>query len=135
LSGTYDLVISNPPYIPRPLARIDNPYEGLSLVARLAKRSKTILNPGGRILINLSSLAGEEPLAWFAEQGLNVQALETMRVPLKVNPVTSGLSESSRAWRDYLEKQGRVEIDVSEASGYRYWHFLRMFVITLDALP
>ena len=132
LSGTYDLIASNPPYIPRPGARSDNPYEGLDLVARLAKRARQVLRPGGRILLNLSSLAGDEPLTWFEAEGLGVRALETMRVPLKVNPVTGGLSEASLAWRKHLEAQGRVEIDESEASGYRYWHNLRMFVVEAD---
>jgi methylase of polypeptide subunit release factors len=129
LDGQYDLVFSNPPYIPRPEAKRDNPYEGLELVAHLARQAKSILHESGRILINLSSLAGDAPLEWFAAQGLQVKALETMRVPLKVYPVTSGLSAASRAWRDYLEVQGRVEVDASEASGYRYWHQLRMFKI------
>jgi tRNA1(Val) A37 N6-methylase TrmN6 len=129
LQGTYDLIASNPPYIPRQPAHIDNPYEGLDLVARLAHKAKMVLKDNGRILLNLSSLAGQEPLQWFSEQGLQVQALAEMRVPLKVNPVTSGLSLASRQWRDYLEAQGRVEIDEDEDSGYRYWHQLRMFCI------
>lgn len=129
LSGRYDLIISNPPYIPRENSRQDNPYEGLDVVARLAKRSQGLLNDKGRVLLNLSSLAGDEPLTWFENQGLEVEALESLRVPLKVNPVTSGLSGESKAWRNYLEDQGRVEIDESETSGYRYWHRLRMFAI------
>ncbi|HEY2599557.1 MAG TPA: methyltransferase [Candidatus Dormibacteraeota bacterium] len=36
IAGPFDLVICNPPYIPRPGEGHDNPYEGLALIARLA---------------------------------------------------------------------------------------------------
>ncbi len=130
LSGKFDLIVTNPPYIPRPGANIDNPYEGLNLVYQLSQEAKDMLNPGGQIIMNLSSLAGDEPLSWFTDNGWNVEALETMRVPLKVNNVTSGVSEESQRWLKYLETKGNLEIDEGESDGYRFWHTLRLYRIT-----
>ena len=131
LNGKFDLIVTNPPYIPRPGANIDNPYEGLNLVYQLSQEAKEMLNPGGQIIMNISSLAGDEPLSWFTDNGWKVEALETMRVPLKVNNVTSGVSDESQQWLKYLEEKGSLEIDENETDGYRFWHILRLYRITL----
>ena len=90
LVGPFDLVISNPPYIPRPGARNNNACEGLGLIAKFAQRGRGLLADDGLLLLNISTLAGERPLAWFDEHGWQLESLDRMRVPLKVNAVTSG---------------------------------------------
>lgn len=129
LTGRYDLIFTNPPYIPRPGERHDNPYEGRDLLAKLAVEAKELLTDHGRIVTNISSLAGEEPLDWFVSQGWQVVLHETMRVPLKVNAVTSALSPESEEWLSYLLDRGVMIEDADEASGYRFWHDLRLYEI------
>lgn len=127
LQGAFDLIVTNPPYIPRPNEGHDNPYEGLDVVHKLSREAKQLLNPGGQIIINLSSLAGNTPLEWFQEAGLAVEPLETLKVPLKVNPVTSGVLPESQNWLAYLAEKGLIDEDEHEENGYRYWHTLRLY--------
>lgn len=131
LTGQYDLLVTNPPYLPRPQERHDNPFEGLDLLAKLAREAEGLLAPEGRILTNISSAAGEQPLRWFEDAGFKVTAHETLRVPLKVNAVTSQMSPESHAWIKYLLDKDVLEQepDYGDASGYRFWHHLQVFEI------
>jgi len=45
-SQKFDIIASNPPYIPRPTSIDDNPYEGLSLPIYLIQNIDKILTPG-----------------------------------------------------------------------------------------
>jgi tRNA1(Val) A37 N6-methylase TrmN6 len=132
LTGEFDLIFSNPPYVPRPNENHDNPYEGLDLVAKLAREAGEVLAPGGRVILNLSSLAGDEPLDWFSSEGWRVTPHETLRVPLKVNPITSQCSKESRDWLAYLMDREVISVDPDFGieSGYRFWHYLRIFEMT-----
>jgi release factor glutamine methyltransferase len=125
-AGEFDVVFCNPPYIPRPGERNDNPYEGLDLIAKLARQGQELLTEGGVLLLNLSSLSGEEPERWLASEGWTVRELDRLRVPLKVNAVTSGVTPESRAWLAHLQERGLV----SGGDGYDYWHDLRMLECT-----
>jgi release factor glutamine methyltransferase len=125
IAGPFDLVVCNPPYIPRPGERHDNPYEGLGLLARFAQRGRELLADDGLLLLNISTLAGERPLAWFDEHGWQLEVLDRMRVPLKVNAVTSGRTPEARAWYDYLSARGAIPAEGER--GYRLWHELRMY--------
>lgn len=129
LTGQFDLVFSNPPYVPRPNELHNNPYEGLDLVAKLAREAKDVLAPGGKVVMNISSLAGDEPLQWFRDEGWQVSEFEQLRVPLKVNPITSQLSRESKEWLNYLIERGVIDLDddYGDRSGYRFWHYLRIF--------
>jgi tRNA1(Val) A37 N6-methylase TrmN6 len=129
LSGKFDLIITNPPYIPRPNENHDNPYEGLDLIRKLSKEADSLLNQGGHILINISSLSGDEPLAWFKENGWVIEPLETMHVPLKVNSITSNIVKESKDWLEYLKINKNLQEDVEENSGYRYWQELKLYDI------
>ncbi|HEY2599558.1 MAG TPA: hypothetical protein VGJ79_13895 [Candidatus Dormibacteraeota bacterium] len=51
--------------------------------------------------------------------------LNRMRVPLKVNAVTSGVTPEARAWYEYLSGRGAVPADGEH--GYPLWHELRMY--------
>ena len=44
----YDLIICNPPYIPRPRSIDDNPYEGVHVLHYLIHEGRKHLNAGGR---------------------------------------------------------------------------------------
>src|SRR5262249_60906625 len=125
IGGPFDLVICNPPYIPRPGERDNNPYEGLRLIGHLAKRGQGLLITGGVLLLNISTLAGERPFDWFDEHGWQLDVLDRMRVPLKVNAVTSGVTPEARAWYDYLSARGAIPAEGER--GYRLWHELRMY--------
>jgi SAM-dependent methyltransferase len=125
VGGPFDLVICNPPYIPRPAERNDNPYEGLGLIARFAEHGQELLAHDGVLLLNISTLAGERPLDWFADHGWHLDVLDRMRVPLKVNAVTSGVTPEARAWYEYLSARGTILPE--EERGYRLWHELRMY--------
>jgi release factor glutamine methyltransferase len=126
-TGEFDVVFCNPPYIPRPGERNDNPYEGLDLIAKLARQGRSLLTDGGVLLLNISSLSGAEPERWLAESGWAVRELDRLTVPLKVNAVTSGVTPESRAWLEYLRDRGLVP----GGDGYEFWHDLRM----LECVP
>jgi hypothetical protein len=119
------MVICNPPYIPRPGERNNNAYEGLGLIAKFAQRGRRLLADDGLLLLNISTLAGERPLTWFDQYGWQLDVLDRMRVPLKVNAVTSGGTPEARAWYDYLSARGAIPAQGER--GYRLWHELRMY--------
>ena len=125
-AGAFDVMFCNPPYIPRPGERNDNPYEGLDLIAKLARQGRSLLTERGVLLLNISSLSGPEPERWLADEGWTVRELDRLRVPLKVNAVTSGVTPESRAWLAYLRERGIV----SGGDGYEFWHDLRMLECT-----
>jgi tRNA1(Val) A37 N6-methylase TrmN6 len=125
LAGPFDLVICNPPYIPRPGERDDNPYEGLGLIAKFAQHGQALLADDGVLLMNISTLAGERPFAWFDDHGWHLDLLDRMRVPLKVNAITSGATSEARAWYEYLSARGAIPAEGEH--GYRLWHELRMY--------
>ena len=54
-----------------------------------------------------------------------MQALDRMRVPLKVNAICSGVTTEARAWYEYLSTRGTIPRE--QARGYRLWHELRMY--------
>ena len=81
-----------------------------------------VLTDGGVLLLNISSLSGPQPERWLADGGWTVRELDRLRVPLKVNAVTSGVTPESRAWLDFLRERGIV----SRGDGYDFWHDLRM---------
>ena len=121
----YDLVICNPPYIPRPTAGKDNPYEGLFLYREIAEKADAMLHRGSRLYICFSSLSEDIVLPLFREK-FAVRFLDALTVPLKIPPVFSGLSAESRRWVRYLETSGTVSVDRTERSGYRYRERIRI---------
>jgi len=66
LSGNYDLILSNPPYVPsgelahfpaeykhEPAAAFDGGADGLDLVHKILKHSHSFLSPGGHIVVEV----------------------------------------------------------------------------------
>ncbi len=130
----YDLVIANPPYVPRPRAGRGNPYEGLFLYGEMIRGARRMLAPGGVFMTMLSSLS-----RGTVEPGLrevfNLREAASLRVPLKIPVVTAGLSSGGRAWVRYLKKTGCLEEDRAERSGHRFWQTLTVVVGVLRHSP
>ena len=86
VSGPFDLIVSNPPYIPSgdvaslmpevrdydPLAALDGGKDGLDFYRRIAAEAPRRLAPGGRLIVELG--AGQEAAvsALFTKAGLTV---------------------------------------------------------------
>ncbi len=126
ITDPYDLVICNPPYIPRPGAGNTNPFEGLFLYQEILRTAKTLLHKKSSLFITFSSLS-EESVRPFFEKLFTLHRINSLRVPLKIPPVFSGLSKESRTWVSYLKRQGKLEVDIKEVSGHLYWERISVF--------
>ncbi len=115
----FDLLICNPPYIPRPSSIDDNPYEGVALLNYLVHQGQQYLNPGGIIVLNISILCKDIVLK--ERPDMKMEILEKMKVPLKVNNVLN-----NKAWLNYLTKHG---LKKKPKNGYEYWQ--ELFIVKL----
>ncbi|HEY4483281.1 MAG TPA: methyltransferase [Candidatus Paceibacterota bacterium] len=118
---TTDLLMCNPPYIPRPKSIDDNPYEGIGLLVHLIQNAKKFLNPGGTLLTNFSSLSRDIVEPEVAKRGLTIETIASMRVPLKVMNVLN-----NPEWMKYLEARG---LKKENQDGYDYWHTIEIVKI------
>lgn len=83
VTGTYDVIVSNPPYIPtdviaglmpevrdfEPTEALDGKEDGLYFYRRIAAESAAYLNPGGRIFLEIGYDQGEAVSALLKEAG------------------------------------------------------------------
>lgn len=115
----YDLVISNPPYIPRQGEIGDNPYEGIGLLKYMLENCNNFLNPNGLLIANLSSLCWDMVIS--KELSSRVQILNRLEVPLKVNNVLNNPS-----WLEYLKSVG---LKSEMKNGYEYWQEIIIIAI------
>ncbi|MFF7450144.1 MULTISPECIES: HemK2/MTQ2 family protein methyltransferase [unclassified Streptomyces] len=109
---SYDLVVSNPPYVPSPVDRLprrgaarawDAGADGRVFVDRICAAAPTMLRPGGVLLIVHSGLCGtDETLRRLTERGLSASVAERAVVPY--GPVL-------RSRRSWLVRQGLVDAD------------------------
>ena len=123
----YDLVVANPPYIPRPNARKNNPYEGLLLYEEMIRNAPKMLHPKSVFITILSSLS-KSFIKPELDKVFRLRVAAHLRVPLKIPVITAGLSRQSRKWVAYLKAQKLVEEDKSGRSGYRYWHTIEVVI-------
>jgi len=89
--GRYDVVVSNPPYLPGPPPRPaghgrarawDGGPDGRALVDRACRSAATALRPGGVLLMVHSGMCGAEAtLARLAEAGMRGGVVDRHRVP------------------------------------------------------
>ena len=114
----YDLIICNPPYIPRPGSIDDNPYEGIYLLYHLVHYGQDYLTDNGILMINTSSLSHARVFKKIPE--MDASLIETMDVPLKVNNIMN-----DKEWLSYLIKESGLE--ERKESPYPYWHTIRIF--------
>ncbi len=104
---TYDLVVSNPPYVPSPARTLphrgrarawDAGRDGRALLDRICDAAPAALRPGGVLLIVHSGMCGvENTLKRLADAGLYASVADQVRIPF--GPVL----RSRRAW---LRREG-----------------------------
>ncbi|MEV6514045.1 HemK2/MTQ2 family protein methyltransferase [Streptomyces sp. NPDC051642] len=108
----FDVVVSNPPYVPAPgtepgrhraAVAWDAGADGRLLLDRICRRAHTSLRPGGVLLLVHSTLCGIAPtLAGLERSGLEARVADRRMVPF--GPVL----RSRTAW---LREQGLVDTD------------------------
>ncbi|MDP3882346.1 MAG: class I SAM-dependent methyltransferase [Nanoarchaeota archaeon] len=113
----YDLIMCNPPYIPRPDSIDDNPYEGVSLLYNLVHNGHSYLNKNGILIVNISSLCAH--ILFKRKPKMKMTVLAKLKVPLKVNNVMN-----NKEWLRYLT--GKKIIKKKFNRGYEYWQELKI---------
>ena len=121
-SQKFDIIASNPPYIPRPQSIDDNPYEWLSLPIYLIQNIDKILTDNGKLFLNLSSLSFPIMDEFLNNSKLIVKKLDSMEVPLKVFNVLN-----NKEWLDYLIKEKGLKKEYRD--GHEYRQILNMYEI------
>lgn len=119
----FDLIVCNPPYIPRPGSIDDNPYEGVGLLKYLINNIKTNLNSRGKFITNISSLSEKEVSEIIKKSGVISKKLDEMTVPLKVCNVLN-----NKKWLKYLEGHGMQK---KLKNGYEYYQKISIVDITI----
>lgn len=109
---SYDLVVSNPPYVPSPgsalpsrgIARAwDAGRDGRAFLDRICAEAPSVLNPGGVLLVVHSGLCGTEAtLERLADVGLRAEVTDRATVPY--GPVL-------RSRQRWLAQQGLLDGD------------------------
>jgi SAM-dependent methyltransferase len=115
----FDLIICNPPYVPRPKSIDDNPYEGIGLLNYLVHEGQKYLNPGGVIITNVSSLCWD--MVFNKKPKMKFKLLEKMKVPLKVNNILN-----DKKWINYLRNKG---LKKQYKRGYEYWQEINIIAL------
>ncbi len=120
----FDVLVCNPPYIPRQGSIDDNPYEGTGLINYIIAHAKEILNPGGMIVTNLSSLSDKDVRKVIKDVGAREIRLDKMTVPLKVCNVLN-----NKEWMKYLLNHG---LKKQYKNGYEYYQTISIVEIIPD---
>jgi len=109
LEGKYfDMIVCNPPYIPRKKAIEDNAYEGLQLPIYL------IRNFNKYLIINISNLADDVINPILENCEAKIELLDEMEVPLKVWNVLN-----DKEWMKYLINEKWLENKYHDGHQYR----------------
>ena len=119
----FDLIVCNPPYIPRMDSSDDNPYEGIRVLEYLIRNTTTHTTPGGIILTNVSSLcedyAREAIQQTKAYQKITAEYIKSLDVPLKVFNVAF-----NKKWTEYLKDKHHL-IDRYK-NGHSFWQTINI---------
>ena len=85
ISGSYDMIVSNPPYIPskvietlmpevrdhEPIKALDGKEDGLYFYRRITEESVAYLKPGGYLLYEIGHDQGEAVSSYMRENGFD----------------------------------------------------------------
>ncbi|WP_333770963.1 HemK2/MTQ2 family protein methyltransferase [Streptomyces sp. IBSBF 2435] len=92
VAGDYDMVVSNPPYVPTPAAlpplrgkarAWDGGTDGRAVVDRVCATAGLVLRPGGTFLMVHSAMCGSDAsIAVLARAGLDAEIIDRELVPL-----------------------------------------------------
>ncbi|MFH9759088.1 HemK2/MTQ2 family protein methyltransferase [Streptomyces anulatus] len=98
LPGSFDVVVSNPPYVPAPDTRLprrgacrawDAGLDGRILLNRICEQVPAVLRPGGRLLMVHSALCGpDETVHRLTQAGLSAEVSDRLSIPF--GPVVTG---------------------------------------------
>jgi hypothetical protein len=117
----FDLVISNPPYIPRESTVENNPYEGIGLLSGLIQQSPNYLTKKGFLILNISSLCENKSIALMKDMNLKYEKIDDMIVPLKVLSVLN-----NDIWMNFLHENS---LNKNARDGYDYWQTINIYKI------
>lgn len=117
-----DLVVCNPPYVPRPKSLADNAYEGVDLLAFFILHGAKFLLPGGRIFVNSSSIADKVLAPLWEQSPLAHAEVDQMQVPLKVLNILN-----NPEWMEYLI--GQQGLHLERRRGYDVWHTIKILLL------
>jgi NAD kinase/predicted RNA methylase len=126
--GKVDLMLVNPPYLPKRKSLELNQYEGTGLIREIISNGLAHLtdNPKAAIVKNYSSLAKKDFESYLkGRDDLVVEELESFTVPLKIN-----WAQIDSEWMDYLLTECGLEVRDDRVHSYRYWHTLNFVKIT-----
>ncbi len=115
----FDLLICNPPYVPRPKSIDDNQYEGVSLLNHLIHEGQKYLTSNGILITNISSLCWD--IIFKKKPKMKLKIIEKMKVPLKVNNILN-----NKNWINYLVKSG---LNKKYYNGYEFWQELNIVML------
>jgi release factor glutamine methyltransferase len=120
---SFDLVLSNPPYVPSPDADCprrgaarswDAGYDGRLLLDRICRDAPALLRPGGVLLLVQSALSGaEETLRLLRAAGLNADVVEHRSIA--VGPVLRSRSSWLRSRGLLEDNDGKEELVIIRA--------------------
>ena len=120
----FDMVVCNPPYIPRPNSIDDNPYEWLSLLQYLVENAHLYLNPNGKLMLNISSLTQPHFEVFVKDAWLKAVLLDSMKSPLKVFNILHNAN-----WMQYLKEHCGLKEEMHE--WHLWWHTILVYEISL----
>jgi tRNA1(Val) A37 N6-methylase TrmN6 len=119
----YDLIVCNPPYLPRPKSIDDNAYEGISLMVYLIENAKRLLRKEGSLISVVSSLSEDVVNEAVKFSQLKTEVIDELTVPLKVYNVLN-----NKEWCDYLVNEKGLKKERHD--GYDYWQDIKITKIS-----
>lgn len=130
--GPFDLIITNPPYIPHQHGESDvDPYRGTGLIKELFQVGPSLLNknnPDAAIFFQCSNLTLAD-IARYQAEFSDVELTQVAgpkRVPLRIQPMHTELE-----WLDFMKGIGLIESpELAKSTGLRYYHDIYAFKLT-----